>query len=76
MNLNIENIVRSGVALVVCLPVSLGMSNSLATSTRLTEEAAAQKDEYQELVSEGSVILTASFGIMAVADPFNAPDDI
>ena len=52
MKLNIENIVRSGVALVVCLPVSIGMSNSLASSTRLSEEAAAQKNEYQELVSE------------------------
>ena len=52
MNLNIENIVRSGVALVVCLPVTIGMTNSLASSTRLSEEAAAQKNEYQELVSE------------------------
>lgn len=52
MNLNIENIVRSGVALVVFLPVTLGMANSLASSTRLSEEAASQKNEYQELVSE------------------------
>ena len=52
MNLNIENIVRSGVALVVCLPVTLGMTNSLASSTRLSEEAATQKNEYQEVVSE------------------------
>ena len=36
MNLNIENLVRSGVVLVVGLPVALGMTSALGTADRLT----------------------------------------
>ena len=36
MNLNIENLVRSGVVLVVGLPVALGVTSALGTADRLT----------------------------------------
>jgi len=36
MNLNIENLVRSGVVLVVGLPVALGITSALGTADRLT----------------------------------------
>ena len=39
MNLNIENLVRSGVVLVVGLPVALGVTSALGTADRLTTMA-------------------------------------
>ena len=36
MNLNIENLVRSGVVLAVGLPLALGMTSALGTADRLT----------------------------------------
>ena len=46
MNLNIENLVRSGVVLVVGLPVALGVTSALGTADRLTtlaEDAAVNR---------------------------------
>ena len=41
MNLNIENLVRSGVVLVVGLPIALGVNSALGTADRLTTIAEA-----------------------------------
>ena len=39
MNLNIENLVRSGVVLAVGLPVALSLNNLVTTTARLAEAA-------------------------------------
>ena len=44
MNLNIENLVRSGVVLVVGLPIALGVTSALGTADRLTTLAEREVD--------------------------------
>ena len=51
MSVNIESIVRSGVALIVILPVTLAMGSQIRSTTELAETKAAEVDEYQEKVA-------------------------
>ena len=59
MNLNIENIVRSGVVLVVGLPVALGITSALGTADRLTTlaETAAVNRVAEETASLKSTLV-------------------
>ena len=50
MNLNIENLVRSGFVLVVGLPLTLSLNNLVSTTARLADAAAEKSKE--EVVTE------------------------
>ena len=54
MNLNIENLVRSGVVLVVGLPVTLGINTALGTADRLTTlaENAAVTPQKESIIAD------------------------
>lgn len=50
MNLNIENLARSGVVLAVGLPLTLSLNNLVSTTARLADAAAEKSKE--EVVTE------------------------
>ncbi len=57
MNLNIENLVRSGVVLVVGLPLVIGVSGTLGSLSRSIGDA-VQDDERTEIVNTMKTDLT------------------
>jgi hypothetical protein len=54
MNINVENLVRSAVLLVVGLPLTMGLNSALGTADRLTTlaEEAAVESESEQVISE------------------------